>query len=115
MSNEDFQKLMLSKLDKLDTIENSIKEMKTDINSMKEDITGIKTQLDENTQIVRALMHSAEVNKADHDKMANDIAHMQGDIKSIQKDTDSIEKALSVIEEVTAKNWTDINKMKKAK
>lgn len=42
-------------------------------------------KLDEHTQILRALEHLAQVNKAEHDNMANDIAHMKGDIESIKK------------------------------
>lgn len=34
----------------------------------------LETKIDEHTQILRALEHSAEVNKAEHDKMSNDIA-----------------------------------------
>ena len=56
ISNEDFQKAVL------------------------ENFKVIKSQLDENTQILKALEHKAEINKAEHDKMSNDIAHMQGDI-----------------------------------
>lgn len=86
MSNEEFQKLVLEKLDKLDTLE---------------------VKLDENTQILRALEHKAEVNKAEHDKMSNDIAHIQGDVKSIKN-------VIDIVEQVTAQNWVDITKMKKA-
>lgn len=101
MSNEDFQKLMISKLDKLDAIEESIK--------------GIKTQLDENTQIVRSLIDKAEVNKADHDRMEHDLTYIQGDIMKLLKDTASIKDVLNLVEQVTAQNWVDISKIKKAK
>lgn len=62
-------------------------------------------KLDEHTQILRALEHLAQVNKAEHDKMANDIAHMKGDIESIKK-------GLASVELVTANNWADIAKIK---
>jgi hypothetical protein len=84
MSNEDFQKAVL------------------------ENFKVIKSQLDENTQILKALEHKAEINKAEHDKMSNDIAHMQGDITSIKN-------VVTIVEEVTAQNWNDIIKLKKAK
>jgi hypothetical protein len=84
ISNEDFQKAVL------------------------ENFKVIKSQLDENTQILKALEHKAEINKAEHDKMSNDIAHMQGDITSIKN-------VVTIVEEVTAQNWNDIIKLKKAK
>ena len=62
-------------------------------------------KLDEHTQILRALEHLAQVNKAEHDKMANDIAHIKGDIESIKKGLESVEL-------VTANNWADIAKIK---
>jgi len=62
-------------------------------------------KLDEHTQILRALEHLAQVNKAEHDKMANDIAHIKGDIESIKK-------GLASVELVTANNWADIAKIK---
>jgi len=70
MNNEEFQTLVLKKLDKLDEIE---------------------IKLDENIEILRALEHKAEVNKSEHDKMNNDIAHIKGTIESIKKDMSTIE------------------------
>ena len=37
----------------------------------------IESKVDENTQMLRTLEHYAEVNKAEQDKMANDIAHIK--------------------------------------
>jgi len=68
----------------------------------------LEIRVDENTQILRALEHSAEVNKSEHDKMANDIAKIQGDVAGIRKD-------LSQVELVTANNWADIVKLKAVK
>lgn len=93
MSNDEFQKLVLSKLDKLDIIEKKV---------------------DENKQILNALEHRANVASAELDKISVNMAHVQGDIKSIKADTDSIKNVLSIVEQVTAQNWVDISKMKKA-
>lgn len=68
----------------------------------------IESKVDENTQILRALEHSAEVNKAEHDKMDNDISHIKGDVEAIKKD-------LSTVEIVTANNYADIAKIKAVK
>jgi hypothetical protein len=68
----------------------------------------LKTQVTENTQILKSLEHLAEVNRAEHDKMSNDIAHIQGDIEAIKKD-------FSQVELVTANNWADIVKLKSVK
>lgn len=68
----------------------------------------LETKVDENTQILRALEHSAEVNKAEHDKMSNDIAHIKGDVEAIKKD-------LLQVEIVTSNNWNEIAKLKAVK
>jgi hypothetical protein len=68
----------------------------------------LETKLDEHTLILRALEHSAQVNKAEHDKMSNDIAKIQGDVAGIRKD-------LSQVELVTANNWADIVRLKAVK
>lgn len=72
---------------------------------LDEKLEPIKAKLDEHTQILRALEHLAQVNKAEHDKMSNDIAHMKGDIESIKK-------GLAGVELITANNWSDIVKIR---
>ncbi|AQR97848.1 hemolysin XhlA family protein [Clostridium saccharoperbutylacetonicum] len=45
----------------------------------------LESKIDKHTQILRALEHSAEVNKAEHYKMDNDIAKIQGDVSWYKK------------------------------
>mgnify|MGYP000925800367 FL=1 len=54
----------------------------------------IKSQLQENTEILKALEHSSEVNKAEHDKMNNDIAHIEGHLKNIDENIDVMKEML---------------------
>ena len=68
----------------------------------------LESQTKENTDILKALMHSAEVNKAEHDKMMIDIAHVQGDVAAVKKD-------LSTLELVTANNYADLARLKAVK
>ncbi|MFT8315957.1 MAG: hypothetical protein ABF633_17170 [Clostridium sp.] len=75
---------------------------------LKKELQPIKTQLDENTQILKALEHKADVNKAEHDKMSNDIAHIKGDIEGLRKD-------ITNVEIITSSNWNDIAKLKSVK
>lgn len=75
---------------------------------LESDINELKTQVTENTQILKSLEHSAEINKAEHDRMQNDIVHINGNIEVIKRD-------LSQVEIVTANNWADIAKLKAVK
>lgn len=75
---------------------------------LKKELQPIKTELDENTQILKALEHKADVNKSEHDKMSNDIAHIKGDIEGLRKD-------ITNVEIITSSNWNDIAKLKSVK
>ena len=72
----------------------------------KVDIQG--TRIKENTQILKALEHLAQVNKAEHDKMSFNIAEISGEITAIRKD-------LLNVELITASNWGDIARLKSVK
>ena len=86
-------------------MDNEILEILKD---MQKDIKELKVQVTENTQILKALEHSSEVNKAEHDKIINDVAKVQGDVTGIKKD-------LSRVEVATANNWVDIATLKAVK
>jgi chromosome segregation ATPase len=85
------------------------KELIKALNELLDDkLTPINQKLDEHTQILRALEHSAQVSNAEHDKMTNDIAHIKGDIEALRKD-------VSTVEIVTANNYADLAKLKAVK
>ena len=89
----------------LKRLENKFDTLDSKFDTLDSKVNNLETKLDEHTLILRALEHSAEVNKAEHDKMSNDIAKIQGDVAGIRKD-------LSQVELVTANNWADIVKLK---
>jgi len=68
----------------------------------------LESQTKENTQILKALMHSAEVNKAEHEQMMLKLSRIEGDVTAIKKD-------LLTVETVTANNYADIIKLKAVK
>lgn len=61
--------------------------------------------LGEHTQILRALEHLAQVNRSEHDRMFNDIAHLKGETEAMRKD-------LATVEIVTARNMENIAHLK---
>ena len=85
-----------------------IDKVSVKIDSLSDKVDNQGNQLKENTQILKALEHLAEVNKAEHDKMFFNMAEMSGEIKNIRKD-------LSNVELITASNWGDIVKLKSVK
>ena len=90
---------------RLDEHSSILNEHSSILNEHSEILKVHSIKLDEHTQILRALEHSAQANKAEQDKMTNDIARIQGDIESIKK-------GLAGVELITANNWADIVKIK---
>lgn len=70
------------------------------------DINEIQTK--ENTQILKALMHSVEVTNARQEGMIINVAKMQGDIENIKSDLTQIKRNLTTVEIVSANNSADI-------
>ena len=95
-------------LEILQSMQDQMSTMQNQMNTMQSDIKSIQSQIDEHTQILRALEDSSQVNKAEQDKISNNIAHIKGDIESIKKD-------ITNVEVITASNWQDIAKLKSVK
>jgi len=101
--------------EKVDNQGNQISALSEKVDNQGNQITTLSEKVDmqgnqikENTQILKALEHLAQVNKAEHDKMAFDIAEISGEVKAIRKD-------LVNVELITASNWSDIARLKSAK
>jgi len=93
---------------KLGSLENKLDSLEIKVDSLEIKVDNLDIQVKENTQILKALEHLAEVNKSEHDNMKNDIIHIKGTVEVIKKD-------LSQVEIVTANNWADIAKLKAVK
>jgi chromosome segregation ATPase len=72
----------------------------------------IKSQVDENTRILKALVHSSEVSKAKMDKMSIDISHIQGDIEYIEKNISNVDENINVIKSMLGHHEVDIGVLK---
>ena len=90
------------------TLAEKVDNQGTQISTLAEKVDIQGSQIRENTQILKALEHLAQVNKAEHDKMSFNIAEISGEIKAIRKD-------LSNVEIITASNWGDLAKLKAVK
>lgn len=60
------------------------------LESILSEVKAIKTLQEEDHLILKALEHSAQVNKAEHDKIINDISYLQGDVTHIQETNKSL-------------------------
>lgn len=75
---------------------------------IKNDLRNIKSQQEESISILKSLEHRADVNKAEHDKLFNDISKLSGSVENMRKD-------LSAVEVVTARNMENIAQLKLVK
>jgi hypothetical protein len=70
-------------LDLLKVIENTT-------NALKIDIQNIKSMHQEDHLLLKVFEQSSSINKAEHDKINNELAHIQGDISYIKETNKSL-------------------------
>lgn len=88
------------------TIQGDIITINDKLENLENDMAFVKPQVSENTEILKALVHSSQVQKAQIDSIEYNVAHISGDMEAIKID-------LSVIESISSKNWSDVIMMKK--
>ena len=93
---------------KFDSLEDRFDTLENKFDSLENRFDYLKSQVKENAEILKALEHSAQVNKAEHEQMAINVAEISGEVKKINK-------KLAAIEMVTANNWSDIVHLKAIK
>ncbi|MBE6067085.1 MAG: hypothetical protein E7211_05195 [Clostridium lundense] len=91
--------------EKLIPIKEDISGIKQDISGIKQDVSLIKTQQEEHGRILRILEDKATTNKAEHDKLSNEMAHISEKVEGMRKD-------LATVEVVTARNMENIAQLK---
>jgi len=116
---EEILQKIFNKLDHLDNrlgqVENRLGDVEDNLGNIKESLDQVKSQQEENTQILSALEHKADVHKADMDNLGNEFSHLSGNQKKILKNLEELRDDVEMISLNTAKNSLDIAKMKAAR
>lgn len=89
----------------ISTLKEDVSGLKEDVLTLKEDVKFIKVQQKEQGRILRILEDKAITNKAEHDKISNEIVHLSEKIENMRKD-------LATVEVVTARNMENIARLK---
>ncbi|HEY8889630.1 MAG TPA: hypothetical protein VIM70_05210 [Clostridium sp.] len=76
------------------------------LNGLETTVRGIKVQQEEDHLILKALEHNSNINSADHDKMSNDISHIQGSLKNI-------DEQIGAMAEINGRHEQDITVLKR--
>lgn len=98
VTENEFQDIVLKKLSNLEG----------HIGNLEGQIGNLEGQMSETNQVVKALLHQSEVQKAQIDQVIHATSRIEGDVKGLRSD-------INTIEAVTAKNWNDIVKLKTVK
>ncbi|QCX33153.1 hypothetical protein FDN13_05250 [Caloramator sp. E03] len=83
---------------RLDKIESRLDRMETDIKVLKEDQQLMKSQLNENTSILKALEHKADINKAEHDNFTIQLARIEGSVNEIKSEVVKGQEAYNFVQ-----------------
>ena len=87
-------------------LKSDVAGLKSDVSQLKFDVSELKIRQQEDHQILKALEHKADVNKAEHDKMLIDISKIQG----YQKD---ISESIDAMKEIIGRHEVDIAVLKR--
>lgn len=85
---------------RIDKIEKRIDNIESEVAALKVDVKYIKVQVDENTQILKALEHQTKVNKSENDRLVYETAKIEADLNSIKPDVRKGIEAYNFIQEL---------------
>ncbi|NMB27294.1 MAG: hypothetical protein GX987_04505 [Tissierellia bacterium] len=80
--------------DEVSSVRNEVSSVKDEVSSVRNEVNLIKSGQQEDHLILKALMHNSEVNKAEHDKMFNKMAYMEGHLKNIDENLDAVKEII---------------------
>ncbi|MFL0196450.1 hypothetical protein ACJDU8_12915 [Clostridium sp. WILCCON 0269] len=75
--------------------------LQEEISPIKSQLDGLQSQVQENTQILKALEHNSQVHKAEIDNLTHAVAELSGDVKSIKAAVTKGEKAYDFLENLS--------------
>ena len=87
---------------------NALENLDKKFENLENRFDNFESQIKENRDILKILLHSPEIKKAEYDKMMTGITHIEGNVKEIKKD-------LSTIEIVTSNNYANLARLKAVK
>lgn len=118
---------------RVESLEKRVENLEKRMDALEARVERLELQVAENTQILKALEHLAQVNKAEHDNFTHQLARLEGLLSSeITKNKEEhqlffvkteensekitrLEKDMVVIESVCGKNMQDIAFLKGSK
>ena len=113
MEFKDFKNQVNSRFDNLegrfDNLEGRFDNLEGRFDNLEGRFDNLEGKVDENTQILRALEHKAEVHKAELDNIHHQLARIQGDVNEIKENHNSIYEMLGE-HDVAIRNLRRLNR-----
>lgn len=98
---------------KLNLILNELKELRSEQQGMKNEIETIKTQLEENTQITKAIHHRQEETDAKLEGLSLDFAKLHGEVVSTKTSIDQLIEDQKSINELLGEHEISIRSLRR--
>lgn len=119
MSNEEFQKIVVEQLsvinNELSTVRSELSTVKSELSAVRSELSAVKGQLDENTQIIKVLMHRTEELDAKFDGLLHTAATKDAIAKlATKEDLDAIAEDVSFLVRKAAEHDSAIRKLRRA-
>lgn len=97
----------------LNLILQKLEAMENDVRGMKDEITSIKTQLDENTQITKAIHHRQSESDAKLEGLSLDFAKLHGDVISTKDSVAELVEDQKSINELLGEHEVSIRSLRR--
>ncbi|WP_346200781.1 hypothetical protein NSQ96_06960 [Caldifermentibacillus hisashii] len=98
--------------EEMQTIKGEVQILKGDMQTIKGEAQTIKSQVNENTQLLKAVIHRQEETDAKLDAISMDVHKLHGEINYIKEEMSDIKTTVDFTYQKTTKNELEIFKLK---
>lgn len=94
-------------------INDALKPIREDTQLLKEDVVTIRSQLDEHTQLLKALYHRQEETDAKLESLAMDVHHIRGELEFLKEGQTRQDKILESLAMRSLEQETELRALKR--
>lgn len=97
----------------IQSLKEDVSSLKEDVFSLKEDVITILSQLDEHTQLLKALYHRQEKTDAKLESLTMDVHHMRGELELLKEGQTRQDKILESLAMRSLEQETELRALKR--
>lgn len=107
--------LILKKLETLDELKQEFPKLKQEFQELKQEFQDVKTQLNENTQLAKAIRDRQEETDAKLESLTMDVHKIHGELSSLKQGQDRQDKILEALAMRSLEQETELRDLKRVK